>query len=154
MEKREGIAFASGFLIAIVIVFIAIHPLTNEEELKALFSHSLFSIKVATYSFTNMDIAYALAKAYERGVDVKIITSKENANTKPIIYLSSKGIPIRCLRRRMHAKLAIIDYIFVVIGSHNLSYRAFSENVEVSLVLPYPLLNAYFDGLWREGSMC
>ena len=43
-----------------------------------------------------------------------------------------------------HAKLAIVDSDFVVIGSTNWSYHALEENNETAVIIESPELNAHY----------
>lgn len=108
------------------------------------------------------DILIEKAKA---GVRVKIITNihlgnkmASNHNKITAKNLSSAGIQTRGPRttRIIHAKLIIIDREIVIIGSHNLTARAFCKNKEASLFLCYDEISSmyarYFDTIWAECS--
>ncbi len=103
------------------------------------------SIWIAIYSFTNKTIAKRLKNAAKRGVHVTIVADEEQNRNNPysqIGYLAKyRHIDIYTIKGRynkkreyygkMHMKLAIFDNNWVVFGSANWSYSAFSKNYEL-----------------------
>lgn len=93
----------------------------------------------------------ALVQATTRGVDVRALV---NNNIMPqILNLSKLKVTRVGTKNLMHVKLVIIDKKVAVLGSHNLTKRAFEINHEVSLVIDDPLvidrLLNYFHNLCR-----
>jgi phosphatidylserine/phosphatidylglycerophosphate/cardiolipin synthase-like enzyme len=97
-------------------------------------------------------VNHALVKAVRRGVSVRGVV-----NYKPIIEtLEAVGIKARhwADSRLLHAKMLVIDGSVVVLGSHNLTMNALTQNVEVSAVFSDTELanqaTALFDAIWRS----
>jgi phosphatidylserine/phosphatidylglycerophosphate/cardiolipin synthase-like enzyme len=102
-------------------------------------------------SLTNVLLA-DLISAEARGVDVKLAIDMGWGRRPPEtkldflerlqagggdIYEDSPDVTT-------HAKLAIVDDDFVVIGSTNWSYHAFEENNETAVIIESPELNAHY----------
>lgn len=111
------------------------------------------SIFVQAYSFTDQDIAHALAKAFKRGVDVKVILDKSNRkdgrSAKDIII--QIGVPVRFDSPNgiAHNKIIIIDENIIITGSYNFSVAAYKRNTENLLILSHSsLANDYFQN-WQ-----
>lgn len=131
-------------------------------QLIALISRANSSIHVMIYEFSNTDIANALVKAKQRGVDVKIImdgSEAESQNVGAVAVLSQGGVPLKDytpLNGILHDKVAIIDGYIVVTGSYNWSYSADNFNDENMLVLNSATLAAQyqtdFQTLWNQTS--
>lgn len=95
------------------------------------------------YSFTSLDVAGALVRARQRGVDVKVVldhkanTDERNkASRSAMNLLVSAGIPLRTVDtyKILHDKVIITDGCNTEVGSFYLSRaadRANSENVLV-----------------------
>jgi len=95
---------------------------------------------VAAYSFTSRPIAKALAKAKERGVDVRVVVDNEQNKEEQggylaIDYLASVGIPVvkstnyAC----MHHKFMVADGAHIQLGSFNYTASANSRNAETAI---------------------
>jgi len=88
------------------------------------------SIHIMIYSFTLDDVADALIRAKQRGVDVKIAWDKTEVNELGSQYqkLANAGIDIRIDREPgidlLHDKVAIIDNHIIITGSFNWSNEA------------------------------
>lgn len=97
------------------------------------------SIHILIYSFTLDNIRDALIQAKNRGVDVKLVMERTNANGTGAEYenLRNAGIDIRLDTNSgdMHDKVAIIDSHIVITGSFNYSQAANSRNNENLLVI-------------------
>ena len=102
------------------------------------------SIKMAIYSFTSGDIAWALENAKKRGVDVKIVADKGQSGGKSseIKYLISKGFNVKLLKGKgrgiMHNKFAVFDEKEVVTGSYNWTDNAERNNYENAMFISDP----------------
>ncbi len=92
------------------------------------------SVHVLIYSFTLDAIRNALIDAKKRGLDVKIVMERSNANEKGAEYqnLKSAGVDIRLDTNSglMHDKVAIIDGHIILTGSYNYSAAANTTNNE------------------------
>nr|WP_266095616.1 phospholipase D family protein [Klebsiella pneumoniae] len=100
-------------------------------------------IRLMGYSFTSPEVAGALVRAKQRGVDVKVVldgkanTGKQNqASQAAMNLLANAGIPVRTVSQYkiMHDKVIIADGRNIEVGSFNYTRaadRANSENVLV-----------------------
>jgi len=91
------------------------------------------------YTFTNSRIAWALVKAYERGVRVRVLLDGQQASDKYSkgTFLSKRGIFVVYDRMPglMHNKFCIIDDKIVITGSYNWTATAEEKNEENLLVI-------------------
>ncbi len=126
-------------------------------------------ILVAVYAFTNDELAWALAKAQQRGVKVQVVLDQEfdagNESSKKR-FLEQHGISVRHAsglntgnRERgaglMHQKFAVIDRKVVLTGSYNWTVSADNVNDENLLIFrdAGPLAEDYrkeFLRLWEK----
>lgn len=126
-------------------------------------------ILVAVYAFTNDELAWALAKARQRGVQVQVVLDQEfdagNESSKGT-FLAQQGIFVRRAsglntgnRERgaglMHQKFAVIDRRLVLTGSYNWTVSADNVNDENLLIFrdAGPLAEDYrkeFLRLWEK----
>jgi phosphatidylserine/phosphatidylglycerophosphate/cardiolipin synthase-like enzyme len=97
------------------------------------------TIHIMIYSFTFDAIRDALIQAKNRGVDVKIVMERDNANGTGSEYrtLKNAGIDIRLDSNPndMHDKVAIIDSHIILTGSFNWSAKGNNDNDENLVVL-------------------
>lgn len=96
------------------------------------------SIHCAIYVVTLEDVADALVAAKERGIDVKIVTEKDESKSEWSQYPKLKGrIDVRLDGNfyTMHNKYCIFDGRIVWTGSFNWSKNANERNNENVLVL-------------------
>jgi phosphatidylserine/phosphatidylglycerophosphate/cardiolipin synthase-like enzyme len=97
------------------------------------------SIFVQAYSFTDKEIARALAEAAKRGVMVKVILDKSNRKDERSAksILQDQKIPFRfdAPSGIAHNKIMIIDAAKVISGSYNFSAAAYKRNTENLLVI-------------------
>jgi phosphatidylserine/phosphatidylglycerophosphate/cardiolipin synthase-like enzyme len=120
------------------------------------------NLNVAIYSITKEDIANAIMDAKKRGVDVKIITDKQESKTKyqKVILdkLKQDGIPIKINSHPgiMHLKLSIIDDKIACGGSYNYTANATKENDENLIVMrDSNIVKEYsdeFNSMWNNTS--
>jgi len=97
------------------------------------------------------EILKLLVAKHLLGLDVRVIVqlSKQNpeigmVNRVTLRYLRQKDVPARpykAAKASTHAKYVVIDDNLSVVGSHNWTHRAFSENVEDSVALFSPSHN-------------
>lgn len=93
--------------------------------------HSIF---VQAYNFTSKDIANALIKAKNKGVDVKVILDKSQLTQRYSLlhYIFDAGIPVWIDTKPAiaHNKIMIIDEKEVITGSFNFTDNAQKRNAE------------------------
>ncbi|BAF70606.1 phospholipase D-like domain-containing protein [Nitratiruptor sp. SB155-2] len=139
------ILFLGLSLYAQSLYFLPFEAKAAKIELLRKIDHANHEITVAIYSFTHKTIAKHLKKAAKRGVHVLIIADEEQNTNNPysqIGYLQKyKNIDVYTIKGKynkkrdyfgkMHMKLAIIDQKWLIFGSANWSYSAFSKNYEM-----------------------
>lgn len=79
------------------------------------------SVDVAIYSISLNSVRYALIRAHERGVTVRMVMESNNMDRSDAQYLLEAGVPIVGDNRQglMHDKFMIIDRSEVWLGSMN-----------------------------------
>jgi len=96
-------------------------------------------IYVAIYSFTSDRLAEALIEARRRGVDVRVVMERREANVTGSEYprLLGAGVEVRLDANPglMHHKFMVIDGEIVVTGSYNWSAAAEERNDENLVVI-------------------
>ncbi len=109
------------------------------QKLISLIDSANRSVFVAVYSFTRDDIADALIRARERGLDVRVVVESQRAFERGSEYLRLRGagvdIRLDANSDLMHHKFMVIDGIIVVTGSYNFSVSAEDSNDENIVVL-------------------
>jgi cardiolipin synthase len=113
-----------------------------------MFAAARKSILINTpYFLPDRSLRAALADAKKRGVDVKIVvpgTHADHALTRSSGRswygdLLKAGVDVYEYEPTMiHAKIAIIDGVWSIVGSTNLDYRSFGINDEVNLAVSNP----------------
>jgi phosphatidylserine/phosphatidylglycerophosphate/cardiolipin synthase-like enzyme len=92
----------------------------------------------------------AIVRASRRGVAVRACVNSENIRTKLVDNGIAVKIPVSS--RLMHSKIIIIDENILILGSHNFSQSAFTQNFETSVILrdlpDISKLSMFFDSLW------
>lgn len=92
----------------------------------------------------------ALQEAVKRGVTVRILCNSFATGDR----LTSCGFRVRHLytSKLMHPKVMILDNEKAVIGSHNYTTSGFTQNMEVSVIVPLKddknVLTTFFNNLW------
>lgn len=111
-------------------------------------------IRVQAYSFTRQDIAAALIRAAQRGVDVGVIIDRQHAFEKSGMMpkLSEAGITVLVdsVKGLAHSKVMIIDATVVVTGSYNFTSAAERRNAENLLIVSDPGLAARYLMNWQK----
>jgi phosphatidylserine/phosphatidylglycerophosphate/cardiolipin synthase-like enzyme len=118
------------------------------------------SVYIMMYSFTSDEIANALIRAKNRGVEVKVVIESQQANVMGSEYgrLLGAGIEVKLdgNPRLMHHKVAIIDGIIVVTGSYNWSRAAENENDENLIIIIDPSIaedyEKEFQRVWAQAT--
>lgn len=117
------------------------------------------TIDIAVYNFTAAELAGALYAAKARGVRIRILVDRENAEEGFVIReLRRHGLPLRTLgipeQSLMHHKFAIFDDRLVATGSYNWTQSAEHANYENLVLLDDPEVvtrfQREFNRLWRE----
>lgn len=115
-------------------------------------------IDAAVYAINNKKIVAALKQAYDRGVQIRILTDRLQAANKysRVTELYNYGIDIRVhsKHRIEHNKFAIFDGLKVSTGSYNWTTPASEQNSEncVFFTLDPRVVQTYqqrFDYLWQ-----
>ena len=125
------------------------------------------SIDVAMYAFTSSDLAWALVKAHEKGIDVRVLLDGDFIKNKysKHNFLSKRGVNVRIdkshllqpgkIKGCMHHKFAIIDDKILITGSYNWTASAEKRNDENLLIFNNApdLVKVYrkeFDKIWHR----
>lgn len=96
------------------------------------------------------ELLFALQKAVTRGVAVRVLVSNEAVGAR----LKKYGFEVQHLYtpKLMHCKLMLLDKVVAVIGSHNYTISAFTQNLEVSVAVHLKYAEndvaLYFRNLW------
>ena len=127
------------------------------KELSRMTQAAAQEISVAAYAFSSKYLGNALVTAMKRGVKVRLILDKDNAEKAYTLdeWLIENGIDVRFLKVKsgcMHHKLLIIDRIRLMTGSYNFTNDSEFRNHEAaifttveSLVTPFII---EFESLW------
>lgn len=116
-------------------------------------------INIAMYTFTDREIAQAVIRARDRGVDIKIYLDRSQVNAKYsksryFVNNAIEGIRISSNNYIMHNKFAVIDNKIVITGSYNWTASAGERNDENLLVIDDKnIIEKYqnlFNNLWNN----
>lgn len=161
---RPAIAFDAGparVLPAQGTVEAAFSPWQDVEgELVRALRAARRTIHVQAYSFTSRALAAALIEAHGRGVSVKVLADREQAERQEnsrIPQLAAAGIPVALEVRyaAAHNKILLVDAEgeapAVITGSYNFTWSAQAKNAENVLILRghRELARGYLDN-WRR----
>lgn len=124
------------------------------DDLIARLDGAKLSIRVQAYSFTAQDIADALIRARQRGVDVIVILDRSQRRERysMIDEMKSGGILVYiddCCAIA-HNKVMIIDEKIVVTGSYNFTKSAEVRNAENMLIIEDRTLAARYLDNWKK----
>ncbi|HEY0828947.1 MAG TPA: phospholipase D-like domain-containing protein [Bacilli bacterium] len=118
------------------------------------------SLDVAIFSLTHPDIVQAIKEVHKRGVEVRLMTDKEEAvskaQSKALNVLRSAGVSIKINKHKglMHLKSVIVDREVVTTGSFNFSKSASTENDEILIVHRNEgfaaAFSATFERMWND----
>jgi len=124
-------------------------------------------IDAAQYTFSRKQIAEALVRAQERGVDVRIaMDAGQDRSGSVARSLKDDGVPVRFVTGHdlggraglQHAKFMIVDETNLLTGSNNWSSTGTSINNENTIVMTLPQtdprmagFSCHFEKIW-EGS--
>ena len=106
------------------------------------------------YTLTCPDIFQALVRAFERGVDVKILIDKSqlSAPSSQLSFFVQNGVPlfIDSTIGIAHNKVMIIDEALILTGSYNWSRAANTRNAENLLFIRDPSLVELYKQNWKR----
>ena len=117
------------------------------------------SIKICVFTMTNDKLANGVNAAWQRGVEIQIISDDECMNQKgsDVHWLSERGIPVRVDDRpdaHMHNKFMVIDGTHLITGSFNWTVTAGNANQENLIVVDNQYYiekyNTEFEKLWKQ----
>lgn len=99
-----------------------------------------------SYFVPDRAIRRALAKAAERGADVRVIIPGETdvpavyyASRKLYPWLRDHGIHLHEWQGNvLHSKTAVVDRVWCTVGTYNLDYRSWRYNLEVTATIDDP----------------
>lgn len=132
-----------------------------ENNIIHLLNNSKQQVDIAIYSITNDNITLAIKEAHKRGVKIRILTDKTQAENKvsKASYLRNAGLNIKVhtKHRIEHNKFVVVDNQVVMTGSYNWTTSATLRNSENCLkiwnddttVLEY---QKRFEYLWEINS--
>jgi phosphatidylserine/phosphatidylglycerophosphate/cardiolipin synthase-like enzyme len=135
------------------------HP---EALLEEVIGSAKTSLDIAIYSITKKDILDAILSAKARGVNVRVITDRQEARGKyqaaDLRRLRDAGIPVKVNTHPglMHLKVTIADQSVLTTGSYNYTVAASTTNDEVLVVIRDPAIakewDAQFERMWDDTS--
>ena len=134
---------------------------TPGEDCTAMIVHAIDDAKsellVQAYGFTSGPIIQAVARAKERGVNVRVILDKINEQKRytAATYLKNHGIdPMIDFQPAIaHNKVMVIDRRNVITGSFNFTTAAQKRNAEnVLIVLDDPAIAEAYAANWQRRS--
>ncbi|MFT8350054.1 phospholipase D-like domain-containing protein [Clostridium saccharoperbutylacetonicum] len=118
------------------------------------------NLNVSIYSLTKENIGNAIISAKKRGVEIKIITDKQESQSKSqkaiLDKLKANNIPVKINSHPglMHLKLTIVDNKTVCGGSYNYTANATEKNDENLIIMrDSNMVNEYineFNAMWND----
>jgi len=127
------------------------------KELLRLIKAAKVEINLAAYAFSSKYLGNVLTAAQKRGVKVRIILDRDNADQAYSIdeWLIQQGIDTRFVQVKsgcMHHKFMIIDAKMLMTGSYNFTNESEFRNYEAALFTnSKPLIKSFtteFERLW------
>lgn len=118
------------------------------------------TLDIAMYYFTSSEAAWAVVRAQERGVKVRVYMDKSQRTQKysKSRFLEKRKVPVRYHTGSglMHNKFAVIDGKVVVTGSFNWTASAEEKNEENLLIIrDADVAKAYavkFEAYWHSAA--
>lgn len=133
-----------------------------DKQLIKVIKTSTKSLDVSIYSLTKTDIVDSIIDAKRRGVCIRIITDKQESQSrsesKQLYKLKAAGIPIKVNSHSglMHEKITIVDKNVVTTGSFNYTESATTKNDEVLVVIHNSMdaqqFEKEFERMWNDTS--
>lgn len=146
LKKEIFIAFGSGFLLSLmfanVFLVLPVFSPENGDGITEFINSAMFSVDAEVYAFSSWDVAHALVNAKKRGVNARLIVDGSTVDEKSVAilkYLKNNGVEVRLADyyQRTHAKFIVVDWVRVLVGSHNFSNSALYYNREAATVLNF-----------------
>lgn len=108
-----------------------------EDTLIAIVDNAKKAISLAGYGFDLYGLSYALVRARQRGVDVKIACEGERINSGRYPELISAGIQVVPDDNHSitHNKYIVIDTFWVWTGSANFTYTSFYDDANNAILI-------------------
>ena len=108
------------------------------KELVRLTQAAAREISVAAYAFSSKYLGNALVKAASRGVRVRVLLDKVNAEKTYSIdeWLIENGVDVRFIKLKrgsMHHKILIVDGVHLMTGSYNFTNDSEFRNHEAAI---------------------
>jgi phosphatidylserine/phosphatidylglycerophosphate/cardiolipin synthase-like enzyme len=129
-------------------------PAGPAQAIIAQIDHSEREVLVQAYGFTHRSIAQALARAQQRGVDVRVLVDakSEAQNHAVLALLEDAQVHLRADGQHAiaHNKLMLIDEAVVITGSFNFTNAAESRNAENLLILQSHELSQVYKQQWER----
>ncbi|HAR95734.1 MAG TPA: phospholipase D family protein [Deltaproteobacteria bacterium] len=131
------------------------------KELSRLIKAAKRKIDLAAYAFSSKYLGNALATAQKRGIKIRVILDRDNADQTYNIdeWLAAQGIEVRFIQVEngcMHHKFVIIDGKTLMTGSYNFTNDSEYRNYEAALFTGSSILiKAFateFERLWLLSS--
>ena len=128
------------------------------QRLLVMCKHAQRTLDVCVFTISDNTLSSALLEAFQRGVEVRIITDDEKSHDKgsDIRTLRKAGIRVRMDNdpAHMHHKFVIRDGVMLASGSFNWTRSATTRNNENIIVTNQPQLvqdfQAQFETLWQQ----
>jgi len=129
-----------------------------QDAIIALIDKAHKTIDIAMYYLTSREIAQALVRAKDRGVQVRVLLDKSQETQKfsKSRYLIKRGFSVRYHTGYglMHNKFAVIDNAVLIAGSFNWTPTADQQNEENLLIINDPgtvqKFAERFEYLWKQ----
>jgi len=128
-----------------------------QDGLISVIKNSEKSFYGAFYDISSMKIADELITAYNRGVDVKLVTENDTFSGGPITKIIESGIPVIADTGTglMHNKFAVIDNRVIFTGSYNTTENCTHKNNNNALIIRSPeiaeIYKMEFDEMFESG---
>jgi cardiolipin synthase A/B len=135
-------------------------PIGGSSGMKLLYLLSIAAARktldiCSPYFLTDESTMWAIERAVDRGVRVRILVEGDITDAKPVKYagraayerLMARGVEIYEYRpTMMHAKVMVVDAIWSVFGSSNFDNRSFELNDELNAAVADASLATRFTG--------
>lgn len=119
------------------------------EKIVSLIDRAIKSVHVMMFAFTSRDIAMALVRARNRGLDVRVIMEGFQASNRWSVYsfLKDNEVPVILDKNPgvFHHKVMIVDGKYTLTGSFNYTNSAQRYNDENFLIITDPSISKTFE---------
>jgi phosphatidylserine/phosphatidylglycerophosphate/cardiolipin synthase-like enzyme len=123
-----------------------------DEQLVKLIDGAQRSVDIAAYDFGLENVAEALIRAKERGVNVRAVTDTDNLDEPAMQRVIAAGIPVVDDQRSalMHHKFAVIDGRAVMTGAWNFAEGDTFKHNNNSVIFQWPALARNFSNEFEK----